>query len=314
MKKITAILTILILLLALSGCATQTFTVGTASEEGTYFAYIEAMDDVLQDKADTALEAFATEGSRENIRFVDVEGYDFGIAQSDALAYAWDGLFNFRIDGNVDSIRAVGSLYTEAVHLIGTNKIKTAADLKGAKLGIGKNYAGMYYSAYVLSEALGLDTESDVSFEYILPEEMGTALAEGTIDAALFTGGAPIPMVEDALAQGDLHLISLEQTLIDQILERSKGTFAATIPANTYRGQTEEIQTIGVRAVLFCNADLPKEDVYFITEALFTNAPESAHPLAKQTLLEDAAKEVHIPFHQGAAKYFSEQGIHVKYK
>lgn len=50
------------------------------------------------------------------------------------------------------------------------------------------------------------------------------------------------------------------------------GYYSMTIPAGTYRGQDEEVNTVGVKAVLTAEARVSSESVRAVTAALFENA------------------------------------------
>ena len=89
------------------------------------------------------------------------------------------------------------------------------------------------------------------------------------------------------------------------------GTY--TIPAGTYNGVTEDIQTIGVKAVLLAQESLSEEQVKNITASLFVHAQELSLAIPIDfTLTEESATEgLPIPFHKGAAAYYSTVGITV---
>ena len=85
----------------------------------------------------------------------------------------------------------------------------------------------------------------------------------------------------------------------------------STIPANSYKGQTEEVKTIAVMAVLIAHSKDPEDTVYKITKALFDYKADLASAHAKGNLLslQTATRGVSIPFHPGAAKYYKEKGV-----
>jgi len=80
------------------------------------------------------------------------------------------------------------------------------------------------------------------------------------------------------------------------------------IPAGTYNGVEEDVQTVAVKATIICKADLPEEDVYNFTKALFEKEAEleGAHAKFKELSLEYATDVGSVPFHAGAQKYYSE--------
>ena len=86
------------------------------------------------------------------------------------------------------------------------------------------------------------------------------------------------------------------------------------IPKNTYNGQSDEVGTVAVKAVLIVNDRLSDEQVKKLTQLVFDNAQELQLTVSADVdiTLEKAVEGVKIPFHKGAAEYYSERGITVK--
>jgi TRAP transporter TAXI family solute receptor len=83
------------------------------------------------------------------------------------------------------------------------------------------------------------------------------------------------------------------------------------IPANSYKGQAEEVSTAAVNAVLIAGSQLKDDMVYNLTKVLFENQAElgAAHAKGKELNLKNAVQGVSIPFHPGAIKYYKEKGV-----
>ena len=83
------------------------------------------------------------------------------------------------------------------------------------------------------------------------------------------------------------------------------------IPANSYKGQTAEVPSAAVNAVLIAGTQLKEDMVYNLTKTLFENQPElaSAHAKGKELNLQNAVKGVSIPLDPGAVKYYKEKGL-----
>jgi TRAP transporter TAXI family solute receptor len=86
---------------------------------------------------------------------------------------------------------------------------------------------------------------------------------------------------------------------------------SVTIPAGTYQGQTEDVQTAGVGNMLITSSDVPDEIVYQMTKALFENLDRmvAAHAAAKGITLEHALDGLPVPLHPGAERYYREVGL-----
>ena len=90
-----------------------------------------------------------------------------------------------------------------------------------------------------------------------------------------------------------------------------KGYTRCTIPANTYAGQTEEVQTIGVKAVLVASTDLKDDEVTYLTEFIFNNADKLPHNTSDKLTVDYAVQDIPASFHAGAAKFYDSQGVKV---
>lgn len=84
----------------------------------------------------------------------------------------------------------------------------------------------------------------------------------------------------------------------------------AVIPANTWRGQTTAVNSVGSPQVILCSASLPDEVVYTLTKSLCEGKAKLAE--ANATLASFDPKTAHdilktgAPLHPGAAKYYRE--------
>jgi hypothetical protein len=74
------------------------------------------------------------------------------------------------------------------------------------------------------------------------------------------------------------------------------------------------VETFGMASCLFTREDIPAEDIYKITKAMFehSNEIEKIHPAGKWIQLKHAKEGIVIPFHEGVVRYFKEKGIEIK--
>lgn len=318
MKKIISLaLVVLMLATLLVACGkTETMTMGTGGTSGTYYGYGGIIGSQIKTSAGINVNVVSTDGSKANILGIHAGNYQLGTVQSDVMAYAWAGSRSFESEGAIDTFRVVGGLYAEAVQLVTMNPdIKSVADLAGKKVSIGASGSGVYFNAMDVLAAAGL-TEADIVPQYQSFADSADALKDGKIDAAFIVAGPPTPAIAELFTANTAYLVPIDGEIADKLLEDCPYYTVHAIPANTYKGQTEEVKTVTVKATLIVSASASEESVYELTKAIFENidAIKSAHAKGEELSLENATSGMTAPFHAGAAKYFAEKGITVETK
>ena len=319
MKKLIALLLTFVLVFCLAACGgngggNTKMTMGTGGTAGTYYAYGGVLANHIKTNTGIAVNVVSTDGSKANILGIDVGNYQLGTVQSDVLAYAWEGSRSFEKEGKIESFRVIGGLYAEAVQLVTMNpEIKSVADLKGKKVSIGAAGSGVYFNAIDILAAAGL-TEKDIVPQYQSFGDSADALKDGKIDAAFIVAGAPTPAIDELCTSASAYLVPIDGDIAKKLMESGSFYTEYKIPANTYKGQTEDVTTVTVKATLIVSASASEEDVYNITKNIFENSASITHAKAAELSLENATSGMAAPFHAGAAKYFKEKGITVETK
>lgn len=317
-KSVIAIVLALILVIGLAACGAKSskMTMGTGGTTGTYYAFGGVLGQYIKNNAGIDVTVVSTDGSKANIQGIDAGDYQLGTVQSDVMAYAWNGTNSFAEDGAVDSFRVIGGLYAEAVQLITMDpQIKSVSDLKGKSVSIGAPGSGVYFNAIDVLAAAGM-TEQDIIAQYQSFGDSTEALKDGKIDAAFIVAGAPTPAITELATTNSAYLVPIDGEIADAIMADCPYYTVYTIPAGTYPGQDSDVQTVTVKATLIVSADADEDAVYELTKAVFDNAEAIAAENSKgaELTLENATTGMTAPFHAGAAKYFSENGITVETK
>ncbi len=316
MKKIIALTLALVLAVALVACGGSgtKMTMGTGGPSGTYYGYGGILGQYMLNKAGINVTVVSTDGSKANIQGIDAGNYQLATVQSDVMAYAWEGSRSFESEGKVESFRVVAGLYAEAVQLLTMDpEIKSVADLKGKSVSIGAPGSGVYFNAIDVLNAAGL-TEDDINPQYQSFGDSTDALKDGKIDAAFIVAGAPTPAISELCTTNSASIVPIDGDIAQKLMDSSPFYTVYTIPAETYQGQTEDIQTVTVKATLIVDAKASEEDVYKLTAAIFDNidAITAEHGKGAELSIENATSGMTAPFHAGAAKYFAEKGVEVE--
>ena len=127
--------------------------------------------------------------------------------------------------------------------------------------------------------------------------------------------GAPTTAVTSLAATHDVYLVSLDDEHIDALIAASPYYSKYVVPAATYN-MPEDASTVAVGAVVIARDDVPEQDVYNFVSGIFNNIDDlkKAHDKANELSLEFAASVTSVPYHAGAAKFFSEKGFSVATK
>ena len=286
--------------------------VGTGGSTGTYYGYGNILGRYIKDGAAVDVTVVSTGGSKANIQGIEVGDYQLATVQSDVMSYAWDGTRAFE-NASVTNFRTIAGLYEEAVQLVTVDPtIRSVADLKGKVVSIGEPGSGVYFNAIDALTAVGL-TEADITPQYQSFNDCIDSIKDGKIAAAFVVAGAPTANIMEICTSNDAYLVPIDGEVAEKMMQANPFYTVYDIPANTYKGQSEAVKTVAVKATLIVSADVDEGAVYNITKAIFDNAEKIGVEHAKGTELsvENATAGITVPFHKGAAKYFAEKGVTV---
>lgn len=312
-KQLALLMVTVISTLAVTGCGGERMMFGTGGTAGTYYAYGGVISQYITNYANTKVTAVSTGGSKANIQSIQDGDFQLGFTQSDVMAYAWEGTKSFAKDGATHDFRVLGGLYAETVQLFTMDEnIKSVADLKGKSVSIGAAGSGVYYNAVDVLEAAGL-TLDDIKPQYQSFEDSKEAMKDGKIAAAFIVAGAPTTAITELATTNGVYLININGELRDKILDMCPYYAPLDIPADTYPGQPEPVETITVKATVIVSANLDADTVYNMTAAIFDHAGDISVENAKGKELDliNATEGMAAPFHEGAARYYAEHGITV---
>ena len=111
----------------------------------------------------------------------------------------------------------------------------------------------------------------------------------------------------------DIRIIPIDDTVINKMLTYSSSYSRYTIPAGTYKGKDEDINTIGVKSVLITSDSISEALVKQLTQMLFKKSKELQYSTSLDLQIDEkfATDDITIPFHSGAESYYKEKGINL---
>lgn len=317
MKRFITLISVLALALCcLTACSQEEeLRLGTGNNEGMYYQFGTLLSEESQRDATVPMIAVeTTAGSSANLRLLSQGFLDMAIVQADTLYDAYNGTGFFSDSGKYTGYSAVAGLYTETCQIIvpADSSIQTIEDLAGKRVSLGERESGVLQNAQQVLDAYNI-RESDLEAEYLSFSDSATALKEGRIDAAFITAAVPTPAVTNLADSINVRVLEIDPFAVNVLTKRHSYYTPYTIPANTYAGQTEPVESVGVRAVLVARNDVSDEHVKSVMKLLFDGQIPFAEKLksSMQPTLDDATQGIPIAFHPGAGAYYAENNITV---
>jgi TRAP transporter TAXI family solute receptor len=113
--------------------------------------------------------------------------------------------------------------------------------------------------------------------------------------------------VIDLMTTADVEIVPIQPEDVDKLAEKYPFFVKADIPAGVYEND-QPIPTAAIHNIMLVRSDLSEEQVYALTKAFFENLQtlQDAHSAAKDISLEEAGKNLVVPLHPGAEKYYKE--------
>ena len=253
-------------------------------------------------------------GSVENIKALRAGEWAYVIVQSDVQHATLTGQKQFADAGPLSSLRAVFSLHAEPLTVMvrGDSGIQTIADAKGRRVNVGREGSGMRATATDVLTAFGWKPSDFPRLGALPPEEQEKALCQNEIDVATFVVGHPSGWIQDIKSACDARVVPVTGPAIDALLQSAPFYALTSVPAQMYDNHTEDVPTLGVRAILVTLNERPEAEVYELVKAVFEGLKtfKRLHPaLADLKPEEMVSLGITAPLHPGAERYFREAGL-----
>ncbi|WP_367127081.1 TAXI family TRAP transporter solute-binding subunit [Saccharothrix sp. HUAS TT1] len=279
-----------------AGCAAAGCTGGGPSDElviaagergGMYFDFATLLAEQLVDVRGRALES---EGSLANLELLATGQAQVALVLADSALVADPAL----------ELRALGRVYENYLQLVvrEDDPARGPADLAGRTVSLGAAGSGASLSGERMLVALGL--RGSVRVAHFRIGDAAQALADGRIDALLWSGGVPTPVLD--LVPG-IRLLPLADLV--PVLRTAHGSVyeKVSVPVGVYDA-AGEVPTIGVANLLVCRSSLPDAAAAAVTRTLVSRAAALVPAQTLGTQFLDARSLIGtatLPLHPGAA-------------
>ncbi|MFC8229320.1 TAXI family TRAP transporter solute-binding subunit [Streptomyces sp. NPDC057287] len=284
-----------------------TFSTGVRS--GVYQRYGQRLEGALaKDMPQVSIRLRTSEGSQENIERVATGKADFTIATADAVAT----YLQSRRPG-AERLRGCVRLYDDYVQLVvpRNSGIRTVADLRDKRVGVGQKGSGVRLVADRLMKAAGVDPTADITPVHAGIDTMPQKLADDRLDAFFWSGGLPTGAVQDLSERFAIRLVPLDEKLVTELQAAGGSTRyyrSAVMPADAYLDaqQGQAVQTVAVSNLLITT---DRTDA-LTTEAFTRTVIDSRDRIGREVhsaQLVDLRTAIYtdpLPLHEGARRYY----------
>jgi TRAP transporter TAXI family solute receptor len=252
----------------------------------------------------------ATKASVENLNLLQAGRGELALALGDSVADAWAGVEEAGFKAPLTKLRAIAGTYPNYIQIVASQEsgIKTLADLKGKIISVGAPKSGTELNARAIFKAAGLSYEDMAKVEFLPYAESVELMKNRQLDATLQSSGLGMAAIRDLAATLPITFVSVPAEVAAKI-----GNVAyqpAVIPAGTYDSQDVDVPTVAITNILVSQEDVSEEVAYQMTKLMFDNLERlgNAHSAAKDIKLDSAAKNLPIPLHPGAERFYKEVG------
>jgi len=278
------------------------YAIAAGAEHGQYLRLAQAMAATSKVRA----VPLVTHGGEENLRLLRDGRVSLALAQGDAALDAYEGKGAFAESGPYSALRAIGSLYPEAVHVLVSARgpVRSMADLRGRRVAIGTPGSASRTTAVRVLQAHGLALSDVVAKELAIGDAL-VALRANEVDAVVQIIGVPADSVRDMLADDQIRLLPLNKAGIDALVATQRGYFPYTIVKGAYSEQDQPVPTVATAAVLLAGADLSDTEVGSVTRDVYGKGNDLAARGSAQGVQiapENARQGLSIPQHLAASK------------
>ena len=317
MKKFISFLLVTVMIFALVG--TSAFAAGatkisyaTGGTSGTYYGFSGDIANVLNEKLkDTLnLKVESTGASKANIQLLDAGEAQLAIVQNDVMYYAYTGTDLFADGDPITSFSAVASCYPEYVQILAKSDITSIDQLRGKNVSVGDAGSGTEFNAKQILAAYGISFD-DIKVSNQSFADSADSLKNGTIDAAFVVAGYPTTAVTELATSFDFNLLPVDADHAAKLQADYGFYYYGVIPGGTYSPVADDVPAVAVMATIVASNDLSADAVYAFVKGLFDYKDDitAGHVKGNELDLNTAISGVSIPWHDGAAKFYSENGL-----
>ena len=291
-------------------------TVLTGPSSGIYFPIGGAFSTFLSTLG-YKTSATATGATAENINALLTNQGEMAIAMADGVIQAVESFGAYEGKPPAKNLRAMMGLWPNVCQIVTTadSGIKTFADLKGKRVGVGAPNSGVELNARMMFEAHGMSYK-DCRVDYLNYGEAIAQMQNGLCDAAFVTSGLGNATIRELGTSKKIAFVPVEGEAREKLIAKYPFYVPFTIPAAVY-GTEKDTATAAVMNIMLVDIKLPDPVVYDLLDNIYSakglEAIQASHATAKANIMPETALRgivgTSVPLHNGAIQYYKDKGM-----
>ncbi len=300
-----------------ASCTQSTVSIATNPQGSFFFAIGTAISGMMTKQTGVQYRVAPYGGSSTYLPMLNRGELEFGLSNSGESVFAYQGIEMFEGFEN-PNLRGVATLIPAISGWVvaADDEYETVADLAGARVTYGFTSGRTFHylaTASLNASGLGWDDVRRVPVpDFVSGLDM---LIAGRVDAAYTTFDVAAAQRAMASLPGGLRFISIDAG--GDVHVRLQSVMPAAVPVQIRPSEANDgivadpTNLVRMQFVLLASTETDADTVYELTRQIFENKAALASTLDafNQFDPEAMADDMPIPFHQGALRFYRENGL-----
>ena len=317
MKKVLAVIFSLFLFAALApapapAASNVRLKMGTVWQtSGSYPGYVAYRDVIVANNPDIQIAVVESGGAVVTEDAVVKGQVDFGNSDGPDLYMKYHGIGKYAGQPKADMLRAlwVNQHQPNTVFVVASSGVKSINELNGKPYGvlIGSIVGDTFK---VIMEENGIKP----AYYEGEPNSLSDAVSNKRIIGYCKSGVKEASIQQIALTT-PITILPVTKEMLAKTLAKYRGFTMAVIPAESYKGQTQDIPTWTSASFMVGTGKLSEDVVYKMISSVYKDRAKILATAKTWNLIEQMPKNIieygSIPLHTGTVKFLKEQGVTV---
>ncbi|MDI6907603.1 MAG: TAXI family TRAP transporter solute-binding subunit [Thermoanaerobacterales bacterium] len=275
---------------------------------GAHYMFGSALAQVVQKHMNVPMQVEASGGPWQSMDLINKGQADFGPAPGASAWEAYNGEGKAK-GAKYDNLRAVMPMFPQYMQWWTTpdSGLKSFRDLEGKRVDMSG--PGSFLNDYGRKLFDFFDVKPAQITNLANFEDANQRFIDGQLDAVGAWSGIPAPPAQEMCTTRGAKVFGVPKEDGEKFIKEYHVQLGV-IPAGTYKGQTEDIETLADWTFVVTHKDISEDFIYNLVKTAFEKNPElvAAYKASVDSKAENA-KYTTIPMHPGAVKYYREIGI-----